>query len=103
MFLIINSFVTRSEIIQNEISNIQYFNILNDRDYQLLFYSSFLGITIYSTKFDNIGTTYDSTIKEEILYFDLDLINKYIILGNNDFISIYFYGNIFKEGLIFLF
>ncbi len=74
MFLIFNSNIQYPEIIQNEISNIQNFNILNDRDYQLLFYSSFQGINIFSTNYDNIGTTYDSTIKEEILYFNLDLV-----------------------------
>jgi hypothetical protein len=45
---------------------------------------------------------YESNIKDEILYFDLDLVHKYIILGNYDYIAIYFYGNIFKEGLKFM-
>ncbi len=45
---------------------------------------------------------YESNIKEEILYFNLDLSYKHLILGNNDFIAIYFYGNIFKEGVKFI-
>ncbi len=62
MFYIVNSQISSQEVIQNEISKIQHFNILLDREYQLLFYSLIQGLEIFSINYDNLGLKYENDI-----------------------------------------
>ena len=49
-----------------------------------MFYSLLEGIGIQSINYEITGTVYESNIKDQFSFFDLDLIHKYLILGNND-------------------
>ncbi len=86
-------------IIDEEIKNISYFYFLSDLDFEIVFYSKIQGIGIQSIQYETEGKLFDSGIQDEIYFLKLDLIHSFVIAGNLQKISIYYYGNIFMDGL----